>query len=158
MYALIADRFYCCSRKKYVYNKNKQTNYECLFVLISDNLYCCDNLLKKWKRMFIITIKQTMDVCILWLQIECIVAIICCSRKKYVYYHNNQTNHKCVFVLITDRLYCCDNLLKQWKSMSMITAINKQWMFVCCDNLQIWSSFYTFKICWITKWLIVKNL
>lgn len=140
MYALIADRFYCCSRKKYVYNHNKQINYECLFVLITDNLYCCNNLLKKWKSMFIITIKQTMDVCMLWLQTDFIVTIICCSRTTY--YHNNQTNHECVFVLITDRMYCWSSeKVRLWSQQS-----NKQWMFVCCDNLQIWSSFYTFKI------------
>lgn len=159
MYALIADRFYCCSRKKYVYNHNKQTNYECLFVLITDNLDFCDNFLKKWKSMFITTIKQKpwTYVCSDCRQIVLLKWFVAAGKSMSIISTNKQTMNAYLFRLQTDFIVAiiCWSSEKVclWSQQS-----NKKWMFVCCDNLQIWSSFYTFKICCITKWLTVKYI
>lgn len=109
--------------KKYVYNHN-QTNHGRMYALIADRFYCCNNLSRQEKVcllsqqsnkpwMHCLFLHCLFSVCLFWLQTECIVAIICWSSEKV-----------CL-----------------WSQQS-----NKQWMFVCCDNLQIWSSFYTFKI------------
>lgn len=158
MYALIADIFYCCSRKKYVYNLNKQTNYECLFVLITDNLYCCDNLLKKWKSMFIITIKQKpwTYVCSVCRQIVLLQKFVAAGKTMSIITTNKQTMNACLFWLqtgcIVTIIFWSSEKVCLWSQQS-----NKRWMFLVItykfDLPSTLSNFF-----WITKWLTVKYM